>query len=236
MIASPVMHSFFALVLSVGILASSRAEAALVTFDFTTEPYEGSSNGVRILTPSGLPPRATFTGQYGREIGIVTFSPGGSVQPYYRDTFGSGPSFAFTFLGDQRSFFGFGDTTGPETVFDFGSPVRLVSATFVLYASSPNLEVRVREAGETTSTTLDYFFSGGPSDPDSLPVLPPETMVTFDNTLPLTDHVTMRSLGQPGAALQTLVIDDPSVSAIPEPSSVLGLAGILGLALCSRRR
>ena len=236
MIASPVMHSFFALVLSVGILASSRTEAALVTFDFTTEPYEGQSNGAMTLTPSGIDPSVTFTGQYGREIGIATFLPGGSVGSYHLDTFGSGPSFAFTFLGDQRSFFGFGQTAGPETVFYLGSPVRLVSATFVLYASSPNLEMRVREAGETTSTTLDYFFSGGPSDPDNLPVLPPETTVTFDNTLPLTDHVTMRSLGQGGAALKTLVIDDPSVSAIPEPSSVLGLAGILGLALCSRRR
>jgi hypothetical protein len=228
---------FFAFFSLAALLSISSSEADLVTFDFTTEPDPGSSNGVRILDPSGIPPRATFAGQYGREIGIVTFSTGGSVLPYYRDTFGSGPSFAFTELTqNQRSFFGFGDTAGPETDFDFGSPVRLVSATFVLYASSPNLQVRVREAGGTISTTLDYFFSGGPSDPNNLPVLPPETTVTFDNTLPLTDHVTMRSLGQPGAALKTLVIDDPSVSAIPEPSSVLGLAGILGLALCSRRR
>jgi hypothetical protein len=212
----------------------------LVTFDFTTEPRVEQSNGLTELYLDGFPPRATFTGEFGREIKIVTFLLSGSSTGYFLDTFGSGPSVATTLWG-QRGLFGYGDFSGPQTLFDFGSPVELVSATFVLYAQSPNLEISVRTAGATTSTKLQYFFSGGPdffNPPDPLGV-PPERMVTFDNTVPLTDRVTMFSLGVPGAALKTLVIDDPAVVApVPEPSSlaVLSTLSVFGLGVAAWRK
>ena len=91
----------------------------------------------------------------------------------------------------------------------------------MLYAQSPNLRVNVDQAASTISTKVDLFFSGGPdfnNPPDPLGI-PPERLVTFDNTLPLTDGLSIFSLGVPGAALKTLVIDDPAVE-LPEPTPV----------------
>lgn len=228
----------FALVLGAGLVAGPRAEASLVTFDFTTEPLPGQSNGLTELPLQGFPPRATFTGEFGRQISIVTNLAGGSTRGYFLDTIGSGPTVADTLWG-QRALFFYGADSGPLVQFGFGSAVKLVSATFVLYATDQNLEIVVEHAADPRSTHFQYFFTGGPdpSNPPSPLGVPPETTVLFDNTVPFADGLRMRSLGVSGAALKTLVIDDPAVTPVPEPAATAMLLGaaLMGLAGARRR-
>jgi hypothetical protein len=181
-------------------IGAGTAQATLVTFDFTTEPYPGSSNGLITLTGSAFFP-AIFTGEFGRTIDIVTFFSGGSSGGYALDTFGSGPGFGNTRLFGQRSFFYFGNTGGPLVDYRFGSAVKLVSATFVLYNPNQNLEIRFR-AGGSPERTQQYFFDTDAYDDIATnpPTVPPETTVLFDNTFPLADQIFMRSFGGTGAA------------------------------------
>ncbi len=220
-------------------LAAGPAQAAPVTFDFTTEPYPGSSNGVITLSGNAFFP-AKFTGEFGREIEILTFFSGGSVGGYGLDTFGSGPPvFGNTFLFGQRAFYYFGNTGGPLVEYRFGSEVEILSATFVLYNPSQNLEISFRNGGTSARTEQFFLDTDGYDDlANNPPAVPPEVTLTFDNTFPLVDQITMRSFGQTGAALKTLVIDDPLVMApIPLPASLpLILTPLLVLGSVAARR
>ncbi len=137
---------------------SGTAQAIPVTFDFTTEPYPGSSNSLITLSGNAFSP-ATYTGEFGRTIDIVTFLPGGSSGGYALDTFGSGPvPFQDTQIFGQRAFFYFGNNDGPLVDYRFGSAVNLVSATFTLYDRSQNLEIFFRAGGTTARDKVDYFL------------------------------------------------------------------------------
>jgi hypothetical protein len=226
---------------ALAVTVAAPVDAALVTFDFTTEPYPGSSNGLITLSGSALSP-ATYTGEFGRTIDIVTFLPGGSSGGYALDTFGSGPvPFQNTQIFGQRAFFYFGNNDGPLVEYRFGSAVNLVSATFTLYDRSQNLEIFFRAGGTTARAKVDYFLDTDAYDDSlNLPSVPPETTILFDNTFPLVDQLLMRSLGQSGAALKTLVIDDPAIVApVPSPTSLSLLVApllVLGSLSAARRR
>jgi hypothetical protein len=227
-------------VIAAALAASFAApvDAAQVTFDFTTEPYPGSSNGLITLSGDAFSP-ATFTGEFGRTIEIVTFLSGGSTTGYALDTFGSGPPpFGDTILFGQRAFFNFGNTSGPLVDYRFGSDVKLVSATFTLYNPQQNLEIDFRSDG-TNARSEQYFFSTDAYDnlATNPPSVPPETTILFDNTFPLVDQLFMRSFGGQGAALKTLVIDDPAIAPIPLPAAAWLLLGGLGaLGAVARKR
>ncbi len=228
-------HTILAAALAVTVAAP--VDAAQVTFDFTTEPFPGNSNGLTTLPGDAFFP-ATFTGEFGRTIEIVTFLSGGSTTGYALDTFGSGPRIGDTVLFGQRAFFNFGNTGGPLVDYRFGSAVELVSATFTLYNPQQNLEIDFRSDG-TNARREQYFFSTDAYDDLAAnpPSVPPETTILFDNTFPLVDQLFMRSFGGQGAALKTLVIDDPAIAPIPLPATAWLLLGGLGaLAAFARRR
>ncbi|MCO6042844.1 hypothetical protein NG895_02885 [Aeoliella sp. ICT_H6.2] len=210
-----------------------------MTFDFRSEPYEGSSNGLFTLHGDALNP-ATFTSESGRTIEILTFLSGGSVQGYALDTFGSGPwPHGNTQLFGQRSYFYFGNNSGPSVDYRFGSAVKLVSATFVLYNPSQNLQIFYKRDGTSVMGNEQFFFTTDAYDDlaNNAPAAPPEKTVHFDNTYPLVDQIAMRSLGQSGVALKTLVIDDPAFTPVPEPTSlaVWGILSLAGLGVVARR-
>ena len=227
---------------------AAPVDAAPVTFDFAAAamPAPDDPTGRRTLPLDGFPGFGTFTGDRGRQLGVVVLTPGGQRRAYAYDNFGSGPDLAFTFFnqgidgGIQRPLFGFGTQSRNEAQFVFQNPVRLLSLTFTLYAEAPNIEVFARRAGETISDRFDFFFSGGPPNdgtgigPDDVP---PRQTVTFDPSDPLRSEISMFSLGQPGAALVSITVDDPSLPPIPLPAAAWLLLGGLGaLGAVARKR
>lgn len=222
-------------------LGAGTAHAAPVTFDFTTDPFSGNDNGITTLKGDALSP-ATWAADDGSTMQIVTFLSGGSSLTYALDTFGSGPPrFVDTFLFGQRALFYFGANGGPLVDYRLGSEARILSATFLLYNPSQNLAINFRNGGRTERTE-EYFWDTDAYDDlaNNPPAVPPELTVLFDNTFPLADQLTMRSLGGTGAALKTLVIDYPAIVApVPLPASLPLIAApllVLGSFAAARRR
>jgi MYXO-CTERM domain-containing protein len=209
------------MMLAAALTGASTCQAALVTFDF------------RVPQLTELHPSDPVVSDYGTQLFTNSTKGGIPQNSYVVDPQGGGPSFIFdVFAQVSVGYFPVTNFANNNEIYvasySFGHPVQLVSADFLLRVQN----IARVDFLSLLGNTYDFLPY------DSSQPLPQARTISFSNR-PLEDTILIRSGGASDAfSLVSLTVEDPTVSAVPEPASLTVFAGLalMGVAGASWRR